>query len=67
MATGNGIEARDVNPPGQGGHLAADGSPQKAYKDQMALYNSFDYKTLPFSESAVQAMAAEIIELSLRP
>lgn len=67
VATGNGIEARDVNPPGQGGHLAADGFPQKAYKDQMGLYNDFDYKSLPFSESAVQAMAVEIIELSLRP
>jgi len=67
VATGAGIEARDVNPPGQGGHLAADGSPQKAYTDQMKLYTNFNYKSLPFSETAVKSAATEIIELSLRP
>lgn len=65
VATGDGIEARDINPPGQGGHLAADGSPASRYDDQFELYNRFEYKSLPFTEAAVKASAVTVIELAI--
>ena len=63
VATGSGITARDVNPPGQGGHLRADGSPASHYDDQLDLYNRFEYKDLPFERAAVKAAAVEVVEL----
>jgi len=65
VATGEGIDARDVNPPGQGGHLNRDGSPAQHYDDQFELYKRFEYKTLPFTEEAVKAAAAMVMELQI--
>jgi len=65
VATGEGIEARDANPPGQGGHLNRDGSPAQHYDDQFELYKGFEYKTLPFTEEAVKASAATVMELQI--
>lgn len=65
VATGEGIDARDVNPPGQGGHLNRDGSSAQHYDDQFELYKRFEYKTLPFTEEAVKASAAMVMEFQI--
>ncbi|MBN7797369.1 penicillin acylase family protein [Parahaliea mediterranea] len=65
VATGTGIEGRDVIPPGQGGHLLPDGSPAPHYDDQLELYKRFEYKALPFSRAAVERAAASVTELRL--
>ncbi len=65
VATGAGIEARDINPPGQGGHLNADGSPAANYDNQFELYNNFGYKPLPFTEAAIKASAMSVIQLEI--
>lgn len=65
VATGTGIEGRDVIPPGQGGHLLRDGSRAPHYDDQLELYNRFEYKALPFSRAAVERAAASVTELQL--
>ena len=60
VATGLGIEARDVIPPGQGGHLDASGKPMAHRDDQMDLYTAFDHKPLPFARDAVEQQAVSV-------
>jgi penicillin amidase len=57
VATGKGIEARDVIPPGQSGFVAADGKPAAHVTDQMGIYARFEYKPVPFGEEQVRAAA----------
>ncbi len=64
IATGEGIEARDVLPPGQSGFVGASGEHQHL-RDQMDLYAGFGDKPLPFSVPAVQAAAKRKTVLSL--
>ena len=66
VATGLGIEARDVVPGGQGGHLDSSGKPMAHRDDQMDLYKAFRHKTLPFrradvAREAVSEMALEVL------
>ena len=49
VATGLGIEARDVSPGGQGGHLDASGKPMAHRDDQMDLYTAFHTKLCRFA------------------
>jgi penicillin amidase len=63
VATGSGIEARDVVPPGQGGHWMASGEPGPHRSDQFKLYSDFAYKALPFQHEAVAAAAKTVREL----
>ncbi len=56
IATGKGIEARDVLPPGQSGFTGAAPVGPNTH-DQMALYSGFGYKTVPFTVEAVKASA----------
>jgi penicillin amidase len=68
VATGSGIEARDVNPPGQGGHWKSSGEPEPHRDDQLTLYSEFGYKALPFKRQAVAAGAKTVRELKvMRP
>jgi len=67
VATGAGIEARDVIPPGQGGHLDASGKPMAHRDDQMDLYTAFRHKTLPFERAAVAREAVSEITLEVLP
>ena len=63
VATGTGIEGRDVIPPGQGGHWMASGEPSPHRSDQFKLYADFAYKPLPFHREAVAAAAKTVREL----
>jgi penicillin amidase len=64
VATGEGIEARDVIPPGQSGFVGASGgSPH--LQDQLPLYAKFGYKAVPFTRQAVKAAAVEVATLQL--
>ena len=65
VATGVGIEARDVIPGGQGGHLDALGKPMAHRDDQMDLYAAFDHKPLPCARDAVeqQAVSEKVIKV----
>lgn len=65
VATGTGIEARDVIPPGQGGHWMASGEPGPHRSDQLKLYSDFAYKPLPFDHGAVAAAAKTVRELQV--
>ncbi len=67
VATGEGIVGRDVIPPGQGGHFNADGSPGAHFDDQFELYNTFGYKSLPFTEYEVKAAAATVVDIAISP
>ncbi|MGB1438886.1 MAG: hypothetical protein ACPG63_03895, partial [Luminiphilus sp.] len=65
VATGVGIEARDVIPAGQGGHLDASGKPMAHRDDQMDLYTAFRHKTLPFERAEVAREAVSEIVLEV--
>jgi penicillin amidase len=66
VATGEGIEARDVIPPGQSGFLGASG-PAAHAADQMSLYSAFSDKPVPFTRAQVQAIAISRKVLPLPP
>ena len=57
VATGKGIEARDVLPPGQSGFVAADGKSGAHFGDQLGLYAEFGYKPVPFTPQQVRAFS----------
>ena len=65
VATGKGIEGRDVIPGGQGGHRMMSGEPGAHYDDQLQLYAQFGYKPVPFTRADVEASAVsqEIVVL----
>jgi len=63
VATGDGIVGKDVIPPGQGGHLMSSGRPAPHYDDQLALYNTFHYKPMAFTDADVKAAAVDTTEL----
>lgn len=63
VATGQGIIGKDVIPPGQGGHLMSSGQPAPHYDDQLALYNTFNYKPMAFTNADVKAAAVGTTEL----
>ena len=65
VATGVGIEARDVIPAGQGGHLDASGKPMAHRDDQMSLYTSFDHKPLPIDRRTVEQQSVSRQELQV--
>ena len=64
VATGSGIEAHDVIPPGQGGHLDASGNPMAHRDDQMGLYTAFRHKSLPFDRASVarDAVSEQVLQ-----
>ena len=66
VATGKGIEARDVIPGGQGGHRMASGEPGAHYDDQLKLYAQFGYKPVPFTRTEVEASAVSRETVMLR-
>ena len=65
VATGVGIEARDVIPAGQGGHLDASGKPMAHRDDQMSLYTSFGHKPLPLDRRTVEQQSVSRQELQV--
>ena len=65
VATGKGIEARDVVPPGQSGFVDSSGKLSAHAGDQLSLYGAFAYKSLPFSLQEVEAAAASVTTLQL--
>lgn len=65
VATGTGIEARDVLPPGQGGHIAPSGDAAVHRDDQMGLFTRFEYKALPFHRKDIIATASEVLQLEI--
>ena len=66
VATGDGIEARDVIPPGQSGFYGPDGKPGAHVDDQMSLYAEFKDKPVPFTLAEIQAAAVSVRELRLQ-
>lgn len=67
VATGQGIEARDVIPPGQSGFYGPDGKAARHVLDQMDLFVAFADKPVPFSVEQVKAAAVTVEELQLAP
>jgi len=65
VATGEGIDARDVIPAGQGGHLDHSGTAMMHRDDQMSLYTSFSYKPLPFDRLTVEAQSVSTQDLQI--
>lgn len=65
VATGKGIEARDVVPPGQSGFVNGAGQASPHAADQMPLYTDFDYKPVPFTAKEVKAAAVSEVTLQL--
>ena len=57
VATGKGIEAWDVVPPGQSGFQPPSGVTEPHADDQMQLYADFGYKTIPFKRDEVRSAA----------
>ena len=57
VATGEGIEARDVIPGGQGGHRLSSGVPGAHFDDQFDLYQQFKYKPVPFEREDIETLA----------
>ena len=66
VVDGENFSGFDVVPPGQSGHLAADGTRAKHYADQMKMYSDFSYKSIPFSIDQVRALATrkELLDTS---
>ncbi|MBL4673985.1 MAG: indoleacetamide hydrolase [Arenicella sp.] len=52
--------AFDVNPPGQSGFVAADGTAAKHSEDQVDLYSTYGTKVLPFTIEEIKAAAVTI-------
>ena len=57
VATGEGIEARDVIPGGQGGHRLSSGVLGAHFDDQFDLYQQFKYKPVPFEREDIETLA----------
>jgi penicillin amidase len=57
VATGEGIVAQDVIPPGQSGFVNGAALADTHSRDQMSLYAGFGHKAVPFSLEAVRAAA----------
>lgn len=64
VATGKGIEARDVIPPGQSGFVGPKGA-SPHLEDQLSLYAQFGYKNVPFTREDVKAVAADVVTLQV--
>lgn len=56
--------AFDVNPPGQSGFVAPDGTASAHSQDQMTLYSTYGTKALPFTLEEIKAAAVEIETLN---
>lgn len=67
IATGDGIVARDVIPPGQSGFQAIDGSRDQNTDNQMKMYADFEYKDVPFAVEQVRKSATSTHTLPLPP
>ncbi len=65
VATGRGIEARDVIPPGQTAFIAPSGEAGPHNTDQLQLFADFAYKAVPFTPAQVRAGAVEATTLTL--
>ncbi len=65
VATGDGIEARDVLPPGQSAFVSVGGEASPHRSDQMSLYADFNYKPVPFSLEEVKAAAVSKTSLQI--
>ncbi len=66
VATGKGILAWDVNPPGQSGFEAPDGKRVQNTANQLQLYADFGYKEVPFSLQQIRASAVSTHTLLLK-
>ena len=66
VATGEGIVAKDVIPPGQSGFVGNDAKASAHYSDQMSLYTDYGYKEVPFTLEEVKAAAVSSVSLRLR-
>lgn len=67
VATGDGIAARDVVPPGQSGFVAPGGVADPHGSDQLSIYADFGYKVVPFTRQEVEAAAVSKITLQIPP
>jgi penicillin amidase len=67
VATGDGIVARDVVPPGQSGFVSPAGIADPHASDQLPIYADFAYKTVPFTREAVAAVAVSEKTLQISP
>jgi penicillin amidase len=65
IATGDGIVARDVIPPGQSGFQGIDGARDKNTANQMNMYADFEYKDVPFAVEQIRKHATSTQTLSL--
>ena len=65
VATGDGIVARDVIPPGQSGFQSIDGTRDKNTDSQMKLYVDFDYKDVPFAVEQIRNNATSTQTITL--
>jgi penicillin amidase len=59
LATGSGFTAFDVIAPGQSGFVSSSDTRNSNFDDQMALFKHYKLKSLPFSRSAMEAIAVE--------
>ena len=66
VATGKGINAWDVIPPGQSGRQSPSGERGPHTDDQMKLYADFGYKQVPFDVDEVRAAAVSTKTISLK-
>ncbi|MCZ6828672.1 MAG: penicillin acylase family protein, partial [Gammaproteobacteria bacterium] len=57
IATGKGIEAHDVIPPGQSGFVPRTKTANAQFMDQLDLFAQFDHKRVPFTAEAVKRAA----------
>ena len=65
VATGQGIVARDVVPPGQSGFVGPGGA-SAHLADQMGLYADFEYKDVPFTLEQVKRISVSERTLMIR-
>jgi penicillin amidase len=66
VATGNGINAWDVIPPGQSGWQSPDGERGLHTDDQMKLYADFGYKPMPFDVDEIRKAAVSTKTISVK-
>ncbi len=57
VATGTGIVARDVVPPGQSGFQSVDGEKSANAENQMKMFADFEYKDMPFAIEQIRKNA----------
>jgi penicillin amidase len=66
VATGKGITAWDVIPPGQSGFQSPNGEHGPDTQNQLQLYAEFGYKKVPFDVEEIRSAAVHTQTLTLK-